>query len=86
MWHWISWLRAPLEFLVVCGAAVAALGRERTVAEAAAIGAALMIGVEITALHWIYFYIMWFLPLVLVVLFTGTPAQRRGDPLVDSPA
>jgi hypothetical protein len=30
--------------------------------------------VEITALHWIYFYVVWFLPLVLIALFVDSPA------------
>jgi hypothetical protein len=79
MWDWLRWLRAPLELLVVLAAAVLAFRRQRSVAEAAALGAALIIGVEATALHWIYFYIVWFLPLVLLALLV--PANTGSEPL-----
>jgi hypothetical protein len=74
LWEWIAWLRGPLQVILI-GAAVAAsaaaFARERGVAEAAAVAAALVIGVEVTAFHWIYFYIVWFLPLVIVALFVA---------------
>jgi hypothetical protein len=76
MWDWITWLRVPLEVLTVLAAGVVAFGRERGVGQAAAIGAALILAVEITAFHWIYFYVVWFLPLVFVALFA--PAGRAG--------
>jgi hypothetical protein len=79
MWDWLRWLRAPLELVVVLAAVVLAFRRQRSVAEAAALGAALIIGVEATALHWIYFYIVWFLPLVLIALLV--PANTGSEPL-----
>jgi hypothetical protein len=76
MWERIEWLRAPLEALTLVGAVAAVFARDRGVAQAAAVGAALIISVEITALHWIYFYILWFLPLVVVALFAPADAWR----------
>jgi hypothetical protein len=53
----------------------------RTPAQVAALGAAVIIAVQLPALHWFYLYIVWFLPLVLVaVLAPGAPVAR--DPEV----
>jgi hypothetical protein len=76
MWAWIDWLRKPLQLAIVVTAAALALGRERSVTQAAAIGAALILAVQITALHWIYLYTVWFLPLVFVALFAPAGAWR----------
>jgi len=38
----------------------------RTPAQVAALGAAVVIATQLTAIHWFYLYIVWFLPLVLV--------------------
>jgi hypothetical protein len=35
----------------------------------AALGAAVLIAVQLTATHWFYLYIVWFLPFVLVTMF-----------------
>ncbi len=48
--------------------------RRRSTVQVAALAAALLIAVQVTANHWFYPYVVWFAPLVLVVLF----AQRRG--------
>ena len=46
----------------------------RSTLQVAALGAVLLIAVQVTANHWFYPYVTWFAPLVLVALF----AQRRG--------
>ena len=52
----------------------------------AALAAALIIAVQLPALHWFYLYIVWFLPLVLVaVLAPGAPAASETD-VVDGSA
>jgi hypothetical protein len=48
--------------------------RRRSTVQLAALGAALLIAVQVTANHWFYPYAVWFAPLVLVAVF----AQRRG--------
>ena len=48
--------------------------RRRSTIQVAAMAAALMIAVQVTANHWFYPYVVWFAPLVLVAVF----AQRRG--------
>src|SRR3954449_651559 len=77
------WGQAPsLHFLQtaskVFALALAALfffvPRRRTTIQVAALAAALLIAVQVTANHWFYPYVVWFAPLVLVALF----AQRGG--------
>jgi hypothetical protein len=50
------------------------LPRRRSTIQVAALAAALLIAVQVTANHWFYPYVVWFAPLVLVAVF----AQRRG--------
>jgi hypothetical protein len=49
--------------------AVALWPRRKTAAQVAALAAAVVIAVQLGATHWFYFYVVWFLPLVLVSLF-----------------
>jgi hypothetical protein len=71
---------APIKVALEAGAVILAVavafrprGR-RTPAQVAALAAAVIIAVQLPALHWFYLYIVWFLPLVLVaVLGAGAP-------------
>ena len=45
--------------------------RKRSTIQVAALAAALLIAVQVTANHWFYPYAVWFAPLVLVALFAG---------------
>jgi hypothetical protein len=47
---------------------LAARPRRKTFVQVAALGAALLIGVQLTMHHWFYLYIVWFYPLLLVAL------------------
>jgi glycosyl transferase family 87 len=58
----------------VLAAAVFFVPRERALPQVAALAAAVLIAVQVTANHWFYPYTVWFAPLVLVALF----AQLRG--------
>jgi hypothetical protein len=53
--------------------------RRRSTAQVAALAAALLIAVQVTANHWFYPYVIWFAPLVLVVVFTR---QRGPEPVI----
>jgi len=54
----------------------------RTPAQVAALAAAVIIAVQLPALHWFYLYVVWFLPLVLVaVLAPGAPANAETEVL-----
>jgi hypothetical protein len=54
--------------------------------QTAAMGAAILIAIELTATHWFYLYVVWFVPFVLVALFaahggaaTSPPAPREAE-------
>jgi hypothetical protein len=77
------WGQAPslhalqtLTKLVAIGLAAAFffVPRRRSTVQLAALGAALLITIQVTANHWFYPYAVWFAPLVLIAVF----AQRRG--------
>ncbi len=73
------WGQAPVEWLhTVVKVAVAALAvgvafvpREKSPRQVAALGAAVLIGLQLVATHWFYLYVVWFAPFVLVALMTA---------------
>jgi hypothetical protein len=78
---WGLWGGLGLEQNLVQGATVA-LGigvmfvpRRRGVIEVAALGAALLIALQLGAGYWLYSYIVWYFPLVAVALFGTFPSE-----------
>jgi hypothetical protein len=77
-----------LQLAVKAGAAafallVAFVPRRVGPREVAALGGAVLIAVQLTAGHWFYLYIVWFVPFVLVALFAAhrpLPAPRPRTP------
>ncbi|HLM32095.1 MAG TPA: hypothetical protein VK326_10595 [Solirubrobacterales bacterium] len=59
-------VRAAVALLAL---AVAFVPRFRTPLQIAALAAAVTIAVQLTAAHWFYFYVVWFLPFALVAAF-----------------
>jgi hypothetical protein len=51
----------------------------RSTAQLAALGAALLIAVQVTANHWFYPYAVWFAPLMLIAIFAQ---ERQPDPAI----
>ncbi|HUY59883.1 MAG TPA: hypothetical protein VMV16_09255 [Solirubrobacteraceae bacterium] len=47
---------------------------ERTLVEVAALGAAILIGLQMGITYWFYLYIVWFFPLVVIALVLAHPA------------
>jgi len=47
--------------------------KEKKLFQVAALGAALLIGVQLTMHHWFYLYIVWFYPLLLVAMAVRSP-------------
>src|SRR4051794_20535209 len=84
------WGQAPSLHFLQTASKVFALGlavlfffvpNRRSIIQVAALAAALLIAVQVTANHWFYPYVVWFAPLVLVAVF----AQRRGpEPAIPS--
>jgi hypothetical protein len=59
--------------------ALAFVPTRRTIVEVAALGAAIVIALQLGVTHWFYLYIVWFFPLSIVALFASHPTGvRRG--------
>jgi hypothetical protein len=75
----LGWTQKVLE-VVAIGLAVA-LGifprGERRLYQTAALAAAVTIALQLPAGHWFYFYIVWFVPLVLVALMSAAEQPER---------
>jgi hypothetical protein len=60
----------------ILAVALAFVPRRKSLLQVAALGAALMLGVEITLHHWFYLYIVWFFPLMLIALCLLEPTEE----------
>jgi hypothetical protein len=63
----------PLRIAILAGVGFLSLlfawrPRQKNLTQVAALGAALLIGVQLTMHHWFYLYIVWFFPLLLVAM------------------
>ncbi|HEV7845119.1 MAG TPA: glycosyltransferase 87 family protein [Thermoleophilaceae bacterium] len=76
----LGWLQ-ELTKLAAAGLAVAAAfyPRRPDLRQTAALGAAILIAIELTASHWFYLYVVWFVPFVFVTLF-GAHARTLATP------
>ena len=69
----LDWLQKTLQVgTVVLGFLVAFVPRRRSPVQLAALGAAVLLAVEIAASHWFYLYLPWFLGLMMVALLATT--------------
>ncbi len=87
------WGLAPsLDFLrpavragaILLAVVVAFRPRSRSAVQVAALAAAVTVAIQLGATHWFYFYVVWFLPFVLVASFAGQrsvvpPGLRPGE-------
>ena len=78
---WGLWGGLGIEQHLVQGATVALalavmfVPRRRGLIEVAALGAAIIIALQLGAAYWLYSYIVWFYPLVAVALFGSYPSE-----------
>jgi hypothetical protein len=78
--HSLGWLQAAVKAAVVVLALVVAFRpRRRDHVTVAALGAAVMIGMQLTVDHWFYLYIPWFLPFLLIALLAAGTIPLGGD-------
>jgi hypothetical protein len=78
--HSLGWLQAVVKAAVVGLAVLVAFRpRRRDHVTVAALGAAVMIGMQLTVDHWFYLYIPWFLPFLLIALMATGTVPLRGD-------
>jgi hypothetical protein len=73
----------PLRVVILAAVALLALTlafrpKEKQLFQVAALGAALLIGIQLTMQHWFYLYIVWFYPLLLIALSTMEPERLSG--------
>jgi hypothetical protein len=82
IWGQIAWLE-PVRIALLAAVALLAIAfafrpKEKQLFQVAALGAALLIGLQLTMHHWFYLYIVWFYPLLLVALASlDAPSSRR---------
>jgi hypothetical protein len=72
-------------FAVALAVAVAFVPRERRFAQIAALAAAILIAVQLTADHWFYLYIVWFFPPLIAALAVDRQEdlfEAGGEPIV----
>ncbi len=72
IWGQVTWLD-PLRIALMAAVATLAIAfafwpKDKKLSQVAALGAALLIGVQLTMQHWFYLYIVWFYPLLLVAM------------------
>jgi hypothetical protein len=76
LWGGLGLVQHLAEGAAVALALVAAVvPRRRTLIEVAALGAAVLIALQLVANYWLYAYIVWFYPLVVVALFGAHPSK-----------
>jgi hypothetical protein len=64
--------------VILIAAALAFVPRRRSLVQVSALAAMLTILVQIPAIHWFYYYIVWFIPFLLVALLAA-PQPAEGD-------
>jgi hypothetical protein len=78
--HSLGWLQAIVKVGVVALAVLVAFRpRRRDHITVAALGAAVLIGMQLTVDHWFYLYIPWFLPFLLIALLAAGTVRLGGD-------
>jgi uncharacterized BrkB/YihY/UPF0761 family membrane protein len=78
----LEWLHTAVKAAAVgLAVLVAFLPRRRDPVTVAALGAAVLIALQLTVDHWFYLYIPWFLPFLFVALLA-----RRHNDLLDRPS
>jgi hypothetical protein len=86
LWGGLGGLQHLLQGAVIAFAlGVYFLPSRRGLMEVAALGAALLVGLQITLNYWLYPYIVWFYPLVIFALLAAHP-ERNGDAPQQLPA
>jgi hypothetical protein len=83
----LGWLQDVVKAgTVLLAAGVALVPRNKTALQVAALGAAVLIAVQLGLSHWFYLYIVWWLPLALIALLGVGNARPARAPLSARPA
>jgi hypothetical protein len=70
---------------VLLAGAVAFVPRARTIVQVSALAAAVTIAVQLPAIHWFYYYVIWFAPFLFVAMLAGAPAPEEVEPVPVAP-
>jgi hypothetical protein len=83
----LTWLQDVIKVGAIAFAALVAFfpRGHRSPMQVAALGAAVLIAIQLPAIHWFYFYVAWFMPFVLVALFAAH-ATGEAEPDLSTPA
>ena len=77
----LGWLQDVTKLGAAALALMAAfVPRRPDMRQTAAMGAAILIAVELTATHWFYLYVVWFVPFVFVALFAAHDRTLPEEP------
>ena len=77
----LDWLHTTVKAAAVALAVlVAFVPRRRGALQVAALGAAVLVAVELAVTHWFYLYVVWFAPLALVALLGPYRGRLPDDP------
>jgi hypothetical protein len=77
----LAWLQTVVKAATAALALlVAFVPRRRDPVRIAAIGAAILIAVQLGMTHWFYLYVVWFVPFLLVALFASERSPERPAP------
>ena len=84
IWGQVSSLE-PLRIAILAGTLALSLllafrPKRKSLLQVAALGAALLIALQLTMQHWFYLYIVWFYPLLLVAMATVTARPEAAEP------
>jgi hypothetical protein len=79
IWGQVAGLE-PLRIAIMIGVAILAVAlafrpKQKQLYQVAALGAALLIGAQLTMHHWFYLYIVWFYPLLLIGMVVRSPVD-----------
>jgi hypothetical protein len=74
----LEWLHTAVKAgALALALAVAFVPRRKDVRQVAALGAGVLIAVQLAATHWFYLYVVWFLPLLLVAVMAAHGRRER---------
>ncbi len=87
LWGGLGVVQHLLEGAAVgLGILVAFVPKRRGTLEVAALAAAVLIALQVTANYWLYPYIVWFFPLVAVAIFAAPPPHAAAEQSHPDPA
>ena len=82
----LGWLQTVLKAAAAALALlVAFVPRRIDLRQTAALGAGVLIAIQLVATHWFYLYVVWFVPFILVALFAAHARTLR-EPATDRAA